>query len=149
MWPTLLSIVAWALEGIALWVILRGFGAPPPITLTAFFYATATLAGALVPVPGGLGVTEKILEEQLARLGGVASATATSAMLLVRFATLWFAVAVGFAALALLRARHPALASSADPVIGSPPGGPDADRPGADGQPSGNARATNNAIESD
>jgi uncharacterized protein (TIRG00374 family) len=113
-WPTLLSIVAWSLEGVALWVILRGFGAPPPVPLTAFFYATATLAGALVPVPGGLGVTEKLLEEQLARLGGVPSATATSAMLLTRFATLWFAVAVGFAALALLRLRHPALAPAAD-----------------------------------
>lgn len=143
-WPTLLSIVAWALEGIALWVILRGFGAPPAITLTAFFYATATLAGALVPVPGGLGVTEKILEEQLARLGGVESAVATAAMLLVRFATLWFAVAVGFAALGLLRARHPALSG---PDEASPaPSAPDGDAPGAT---SASVRATKGAIESE
>lgn len=113
--PTLISVVAWSLEGIALWVILTGFGTPPPVALAAFFYATATLAGALVPVPGGLGVTEKLLEEQLSRLGGVESATATSAMLLVRFATLWFAVAVGFVALGLLRLRHPALAANAEP----------------------------------
>lgn len=112
-WPTLLSIVAWSLEGIALWVILRGFGEAPPITLTAFFYATATLAGAIVPVPGGLGVTEKLLEEQMARLGGVSTAAATGAMLLVRFATLWFAVAVGFVALALLRIRYPGLTEDA------------------------------------
>jgi uncharacterized protein (TIRG00374 family) len=135
-WPTLLSIVAWALEGIALWVILRGFGPPPAITLTAFFYATATLAGALVPVPGGLGVTEKILEEQLAHLGGVESATATAAMLLVRFATLWFAVGVGFAALGLLRARHPALAAGPEEAT---PGGAVPSSPPVD--------ATKGAIE--
>jgi uncharacterized protein (TIRG00374 family) len=105
-WPTLLSIVAWSLEGIGLWVILRGFGEVSSLARTMFFYSTATLAGALVPVPGGLGVTEKLLEEQMARLGGVPAATATASMILIRFATLWFAVAVGFAALALLRARH-------------------------------------------
>ena len=108
-WPTLLSVAAWGLEGLGLWVILRGFGERPQVTLTAFFYATATLAGALVPVPGGLGVTEKLLEEQLAELGHVPTATATAAMLLARFATLWFGVAVGFLALAILRALHPAL----------------------------------------
>jgi len=105
-WPTLLSIVAWSLEGIGLWVILRGFDEISSLARTMFFYSTATLAGALVPVPGGLGVTEKLLEEQMARLGGVPAATATASMILIRFATLWFAVAVGFAALALLRARH-------------------------------------------
>ncbi len=110
-WPTLLSIAAWSLEGIALWVILGGFNERPPLTTTAFLYATATLAGALVPVPGGLGVTDGLLEGQMAALAGVAHATATAAMLLVRFATLWFAVAVGFLALALLRARNPSLAA--------------------------------------
>lgn len=105
-WPTLLSIAAWSLEGIGLWVILQGFGAVSSLARTMFFYSTATLAGALVPVPGGLGITEKLLEEQMTRFGGIPAATATAAMILIRFATLWFAVAVGFAALGLLRARH-------------------------------------------
>jgi uncharacterized protein (TIRG00374 family) len=105
--PTLLSIVAWSCECVALWVILGGFGAPPPLPFTAFVYATATLAGALIPVPGGLGVTDGLIKEQLARLGGVAEGTAFAAMLLVRFATLWFAVLVGFVALGILRATRP------------------------------------------
>jgi uncharacterized protein (TIRG00374 family) len=113
-WPTLLSIAAWSLEGIALWVILRGFGEHPPLLRAAFFYATATLAGAVIPVPGGLGVTEKLLEEQMAGYGGVATATATAAMLLVRLATLWFAVAVGFIALGILRLRHPGLRTAVE-----------------------------------
>ncbi len=49
-------------------------------------------------------MTDKLLEEQMARLGGVPAETATAAMLLARFATLWFAVAVGFIALGILRA---------------------------------------------
>ena len=96
---------------MGLWLILKGFGQHTPLALAVFFYATATLAGALIPVPGGLGVTDKLLEEQLARLGGVASTAATAAMLLIRFATLWFAVLVGFAALSILRAKHPGLAN--------------------------------------
>jgi uncharacterized protein (TIRG00374 family) len=108
-WPTALSVVGWGLEGVGLWLILRGFGQTVPLTVTGFIYATATLAGALVPVPGGLGVADKLLEEQMARLALVPAAAATSAMLLARFATLWFAVIIGFIALAILRAMHPSL----------------------------------------
>jgi glycosyltransferase 2 family protein len=110
--PAALSVIGWSLEGVALWVVLHGFGERAPLLITGFSYATATLAGALVPVPGGLGVTDKLLEEQMAHLGGVAPATATGAMILTRFATLWFAVGVGFAALAILRALHPELSAA-------------------------------------
>lgn len=107
--PTALSIVGWGCEGVALWLLLLGFGASVPAPLAVFFYATATLAGAVVPVPGGLGVAEALIREQLVSLANVEHGTATSAMLLVRFATLWWAVLVGFVALALLRRRFPHL----------------------------------------
>jgi uncharacterized protein (TIRG00374 family) len=104
--PTLLSIMAWALECFALWVILQGFGQTTSVPLCMFFYATSTLAGALIPVPGGLGVTEGSLQGQLIELGKVQAIAATAAMILVRFATLWFAVLVGFVALSVLKRRH-------------------------------------------
>lgn len=107
LWPTALSVVAWAAEGVALFVLLRGFSAPVPLGVAVFFYSTATLAGALIPVPGGLGVAETMIQEQLVRLGNVGRGDATASMILVRFATLWWAVAVGFAALAVLRVRFP------------------------------------------
>lgn len=107
--PTLLSLVAWASEGIALWVLLLGFGAQAPLVLSVFFYETASLAGALIPVPGGLGVVETMLREQLVHLGGVSSGAATASMILVRFATLWWAVLLGFVALGILRSRFPRL----------------------------------------
>lgn len=106
-WPTLLSVAAWACEGVALFVLLRGFDAPVPPGVAIFFYSTATLAGALIPVPGGLGIAETMIQEQLVELGHVPAGDATAAMILVRFATLWWAVLVGFVALAALRVRFP------------------------------------------
>lgn len=104
--PTILSVAAWFLECLALWIILYGFGKGTSVLGASFFYATSTLAGALIPVPGGLGVTETVMRTLMRELGDVDSAGATGAMLLVRFATLWFAVIVGFVALSLLRRRH-------------------------------------------
>ncbi len=105
--PTALSVLAWFAEGVAMYEILRGFNADVPLARAVFFYATATLAGALVPLPGGLGIVESILREQLVRVSHVAVGPATAAMILIRFATLWWAVLVGFVALLVLRVRFP------------------------------------------
>ena len=107
--PTLLSVCAWFLECLALWVILQGFQRTTTVLGSSFVYATSTLVGALIPVPGGLGVTEPVMKTLMQQLNGVDPETATGAMLLVRFATLWFAVLVGFAALSILKRRHPIL----------------------------------------
>ncbi len=111
--PALLSVAAWLLECLALWVILRGFDEVTSVPLCVFFYATSTLAGAIVPVPGGLGVTETALQEQMREVGRVSPTTSTAAMMLVRFATLWFAVLVGFLALSALKRRHKGLLAGA------------------------------------
>jgi uncharacterized protein (TIRG00374 family) len=113
--PAVLSVGAWAMECAALWVILRGLGEGTGFGLATFFYATSTLAGALVPVPGGLGVTETSLQGQMQELGHVSPAASTAAMILVRLATLWFAVLVGFVALSILRQRYPSLLSAKHP----------------------------------
>lgn len=118
--PTVLSIVSWSLEGTSLWIILRGFDADPSMPIALFSYATSQLAGALIPVPGGLGVTEGSLEQQLHVLGGVALPVATSSMILVRIATLWFAVFLGFAALGALRTRFPKLLAGDDDAASEP-----------------------------
>ena len=109
LWPSLLSLIGWGAEGIALYCLLLGFSADVSPALAVFAYATATLAGAVIPVPGGLGVAEALIQEQLVHLGNVPHGSATSAMILIRFATLWWAVLVGFFALALLRRSFPGL----------------------------------------
>jgi len=115
--PSVLSSAAWLLECLALWGILHGFGLPISVTRAMFFYATGTLAGAIVPTPGGLGVTEGLLMAQMTELSHVDNGIATAAMILVRFATLWFAVVVGFVALSLMKRRYPGLlAKDAEPA---------------------------------
>jgi glycosyltransferase 2 family protein len=105
--PSILSFVGWSMEGFGVYVLLRGFGVTTASPLAAAFsYATATLAGALIPVPGGLGVTEKVLEETMIHAATVADGVARAAMLLSRLATLWFAVAIGFFAFALLKRKY-------------------------------------------
>jgi uncharacterized protein (TIRG00374 family) len=115
--PSVLSAAAWTLECLALWVILGGFGQSTSIPLSTFFYATSTLVGAIVPVPGGLGVTESALMGQMTEIGHVDKGIATAAMILVRFATLWFAVLIGFVALSWMKRRHPGLLAKDDPNV--------------------------------
>lgn len=109
LWPIMLSIVGWGCEGVGLYTLLHGFGTPAPLPLSVFFYATASLAGAIIPVPGGLGVVEAMIQEQLVHLGHVPAGPATASMILVRFATLWWAVVVGFVSLGILRGKYPSL----------------------------------------
>ncbi len=116
--PTLLSIMGWGCEGVGLYVILDGFNVDVAFPLAMFFYASSTLAGALVPVPGGLGVAEAMLQQQMVQLGDVPTSIGTAAMLLIRFATLWYAVLVGFVALGWLRLRFPSLAPKHDATAG-------------------------------
>ena len=47
----------------------------------------------------GLGVVEGMIREQLVRISNVPDGPATAGMMLIRFATLWWAVLVGFGAL--------------------------------------------------
>jgi len=97
---TLLGALAWFLECVAFLVVLRGFGEAGITLLGATFtYATATLAGALSMLPGGLGVTEGSMAALLAGLG-VPREAAAGATLVIRACTLWWGVLVGAVAYA-------------------------------------------------
>ena len=97
----LLGAGAWLSEGMALWLILRGLQSGIPITQAQPIYAAATLVGAVSALPGGLVGTEGSMIALLQQ-SGVGRAAASSGTLLVRLATLWFAVAVGLVALLCL-----------------------------------------------
>ena len=97
-----LSVAAWFPECLALWVIIRGLGVDLSLLAATFAYAMATLAGAVTLLPGGLGATEASLAGLLI-LWHVPGDAALAATLLVRAATLWFAVALGLVALAATR----------------------------------------------
>ena len=76
--PTVLSIAAWSLECLALWIILRGFDQTTSVPVAAFFYATSTLVGALVPVPGGLGIANVLACGLFAAMAGSSPATCSA-----------------------------------------------------------------------
>jgi len=107
---TALSLVGWGLECLGYYCVLRGFpAAEPGLLLCAFLWSATTLIGALSFLPGGLGATEGSLAVLAGRLvPGVGAPTALASTLLVRAATLWYAVLLGGVALALFL-RDPVL----------------------------------------
>jgi uncharacterized membrane protein YbhN (UPF0104 family) len=100
---TAVSIPAWFCECVGFWLILSalGYGALGLLKLTGI-YALAAVVGAISMLPGGLGATELTLAGLLCG-AGVARSDAVAATLVVRAATLWYAVAVGGVFLVTLR----------------------------------------------
>lgn len=98
-----LSLLGWGLECAGYWCVLRGFaGTEPALAQSAFLWSSTTLIGALSFLPGGLGATEGSLALLATRLvPGVDAAIALASTLLIRAATLWYAVALGGLALAI------------------------------------------------
>jgi uncharacterized protein (TIRG00374 family) len=102
---TLLSVVAWSAEAMAFHWILNWMGADIELTFAVFVYALAMLAGAISFMPGGLGGAEAVMVGLLV-WKGMSSADAIAATVLIRLATLWFAVAIGAVMLLRLKSGH-------------------------------------------
>ena len=104
---TAIGAVAWGLEGVSLWLLLRGLGVDEVgIGGATIAHTAAGLIGALTLLPGGLGSTEAGTVGLLA-LQGVGVAAATPATLLIRLMTLWFATALGVCCLLWRPRRQP------------------------------------------
>jgi uncharacterized protein (TIRG00374 family) len=103
-----LSMVGWGLECVAFYGIISGFqGGQADLGAAGFLYALTTVLGALSFLPGGLGVTEGSMSLGLVELSLLPSqSSAVAATVLIRLATLWFAVAVGLVALWAYRRRY-------------------------------------------
>jgi glycosyltransferase 2 family protein len=95
---TTVATVAWAAEGLGFWLVVRNYAPKADLLLSVFNYTAANVLGGLSMLPGGLGAAEgslaALLHEQ-----GLATADAGSITLIVRAATLWFSVLLGFVAL--------------------------------------------------
>ncbi|QPN70355.1 flippase-like domain-containing protein [Synechococcus sp. CBW1108] len=103
---TVVGALAWSLEGVSLWLLLRGMGIEAVgIGGATIAHTAAGLLGALTLLPGGLGSTEAGTVGMLA-LQGVALAAATPATLLIRLMTLWFATFLGVICLLQLPRRR-------------------------------------------
>jgi uncharacterized protein (TIRG00374 family) len=100
---TLLGALGWFAECLGFALVLHGLGMGVPVARATFIYTFATLVGALVLLPGGLGGTEATMIALLLA-DGAAKPDAVASTFITRLATLWFAVLVG--ALVLLGDRR-------------------------------------------
>jgi uncharacterized protein (TIRG00374 family) len=101
-----LGLVAWGAEGVAFYYIMHVLGSDLSVPTALFIYAFSILVGALSFLPGGLGGTEATMVTLLI-VNNVAQPQAVAATVLIRLATLWFAVALGVFALTLPERKKP------------------------------------------
>lgn len=90
----IVSVLAWAMESIALYIIMNGFRLPGTLMEANFVYCFSTIVGALSMLPGGIGGTEAGMMGLFAYLG-ISYSDGLPAVILIRVCTLWFAIFVG------------------------------------------------------
>jgi uncharacterized protein (TIRG00374 family) len=93
-----ISMVAWGSECLGLYIVYHGLGYPQSFLLSSFVFSFSSVTGAISTLPGGLGVAEASMTGIMAA-AGIERGVAVSAMLLIRFCTLWFGFFVGFVVL--------------------------------------------------
>jgi glycosyltransferase 2 family protein len=98
---TLLSAISWLFECLAAYVCVRGLRLDLSLADTIVVFSLGSLAGALSFLPGGLGVAETSIAGLIRVLGDAPRAAAVAATVLIRLATLWFAVVLGLVGLAV------------------------------------------------
>ncbi len=99
------SIFAWFFECLGLYFVINSFGIDNlihvDIFVSTFVYGFATIVGAVTMLPGGLGATDASIAFMLVSLKNITNSVAVAATLIIRIATLWFAVIVGIAAVTI------------------------------------------------
>lgn len=94
-----LSLVAWFFECMGFYIVINSFDIDSLVHINifaaTFIYGFATIAGAVTMLPGGLGATEASIAFLLVSLQNVSENVAVAGTLIIRVATLWFAVLVG------------------------------------------------------
>ena len=94
LFTTVLSVIAWSAEAYAFYLILHWMGIENSLPFAVSIYALSLLAGAISFLPGGLGGAEAVMVGLLL-WAGIPEAQAVAATVIIRLATLWFAVALG------------------------------------------------------
>jgi uncharacterized protein (TIRG00374 family) len=94
----LISSAAWFMECVGFYIVLKVFSASSNVEVSllvaTFIYGFSTLVGAIAMLPGGLGVTEASLTGLLIVLK-IPRDISVASSLIIRVATLWFAVFIG------------------------------------------------------
>jgi uncharacterized protein (TIRG00374 family) len=111
------SVLGWFAEALALYFILRHFGADVSVANAVFVFSFSMIVGAISMLPGGLGGTEATMVLLLTALG-VELDVALVSTALIRATTFWFAVALGLLLMpSALAASRRAATTQVLPVI--------------------------------
>jgi hypothetical protein len=119
------------------------------VILSAFAMGLATLAGSIFLMPGGLGVTEGSIDAVLLTFGRepwlpagvvITQPIAAAATVMIRFATLWFGVGLGFICLFIVQRRFGRVPATLPPEGAAAAGVPRCAR-GGRGSGAGDRRA--------
>lgn len=99
---TLISVVSWFFECIGFYLVINIFSESSGLQINllsaTFIYAFSTLIGAIAMLPGGVGLTEASLTGLLV-LSKISVDISVASTIIIRLATLWFAVFVGIIAI--------------------------------------------------
>jgi uncharacterized protein (TIRG00374 family) len=100
---TLISIVSWFFECLGFYIVLKIFSlsiqsVEISVLEATFIYGFSTLVGAIAMLPGGLGATEASLAGLLILLK-IPKDVSVASTIIIRLATLWFAVLIGIISL--------------------------------------------------
>ena len=96
-----LGILSWGAEALVLCLVAMSLGIEPalPVGVALLAHSAGTIAGAVSMIPGGLGLTEITIGAILTGVMSEPEAAVTT--IIMRFATLWFAVLLGVIVLGL------------------------------------------------
>jgi uncharacterized protein (TIRG00374 family) len=107
---TFIGLLGWFTECVGFLFVLEGLDIHLKILSASFIYAFSIVVGAITFLPGGLGATETSLAGLLI-LAKIPKNSAVAATLIVRAATLWFAVIIGAGMLSYMQKRYDVVAN--------------------------------------
>lgn len=119
---TAISVISWSGECLAFFFVLVGLGIDPSprlLLVATFILAVSSIAGGASMIPGGLGIADASIAGLLVLMldgEGMTGSIAATATILIRFATLWFAVILGVLAMVRLQRLGKAVESARHPV---------------------------------
>lgn len=103
---TIISLISWSFECIGFYLVINIFsessGLGISILSATFIYTFSTIIGAIAMMPGGVGVTEASLTGLLV-FSKIPKDISVASTLMIRLATLWFAVLVGVIAIIIFQ----------------------------------------------
>lgn len=101
-----LSLLAWGMEAAALHLLVPTVGGELPLRAAAATLGVANVAGAITPLPGGIGGQELTMGFLISSVGGNSTASAMAMVGIMRLSTLWYAAALGLPFFLYLSRRH-------------------------------------------